>query len=145
MSLADIYNKNYGETAEEEKTASEIEKKLDGFTDEEVVRLDAAGNLLDSFGMEFEDGHAKLAASAELLDSLETEGEEAAAPAAAPAAGEVEDDENLVQDEDGNVFRFLGNVNDVEPEGDEKTAAEHEAAGKIMAQGFHAELAKLNK
>lgn len=141
MSLADIYNKNYGETAEEEKTASEIEKKLDGFTDEEVTRLDAAGGLLDAYGMDFEDGHAKLAAAAGLLDSLETEGEEAAVPAAA----EVEDDENLVQDEDGNVFRFLGNVNDVEPEGDEKTAAEHDAAGRIMAQGFHAELAKLNK
>ena len=141
MSLADIFNNKYGETAETEKVASEIEKKLEDFTDVEVQRLDAAANLLDSFGMEFEDGHKKLAASAELLDAMEAEeGAEVA-----PATGEGgDDDDDLVQDEDGNVFQYLGNVND-EPEGDEKTAAEHDAAGRLMARGFHAELAQLNQ
>lgn len=134
MSLADIYERAYGANGEQEKVASEIEQKLGGFTDEEVQRLDAAGHLLDSYGMEFEDGHKKLAAAAELLDALEEDGEEKAQPKAEAGADDKEN-ENLFVDEDGNVFEFLGNANETGDE-DEKTAAEHDAAGRIMARAF---------
>jgi len=143
MSLADIFQNKYGEQAEQEKVASEIEQQLEGFTDDEVQRLDAAGHLLDTYGMEFEDGHAKLAAAADLLDALEQDEE-----ATPEGDGDAEENnDNLVQDEDGNVFQYLGNVNDAEGEGseDEKTAAEHDAAGRIMARAFSDEMAKLNK
>jgi hypothetical protein len=118
----------------------EIEQVLGNFSDDEVVRLQAAGELLDAYGYEFEDGHDKLAAAAEFLDSVEEDGEE--------AGGEVadDDDDGIVVDEDGNAFQYLGNVNEdeVEYEEDEKTAHAQYAAGQFMARGFHEELAALN-
>jgi hypothetical protein len=139
MSLQDIYERAYGDTAETEKVASEIEQQLEGFTDEEVIRLDAAGNLLDAYGMEFENGHAKLAASADLLDAIQDDDGEY-------DDDDDDDDDDLVIDEEGNAFQYLGNVHDDDDDddyGDEKTAAEHDAAGRIQARAFMDELNRL--
>lgn len=126
MSLQDIYNSTYGEGAtktaegEPEKTAEdkEIEALLGKFSEEDCEKLAAAGDLLDSFKVEFEGPKEKLAAACNLVDhmSAEAEGEgeggkggEAAAAEAAPAESE-------------------------------KLAAEYEAAGRIMARGLLDEL-----
>lgn len=128
MSLQDIYNSTYGEGAtktaegEPEKTAEdkEIEALLGKFSEEDCEKLAAAGDLLDSFKVEFEGPKEKLAAACNLVDhmSAEAEGEgeggkggEAAAAEAAPAESE-------------------------------KLAAEYEAAGRIMARGLLDELNK---
>lgn len=149
MGLQELFDKTYGEGGEEAtKEAAEVqkvEKALEKFTDEEVVRLQAAGGLLDAYGYEFEDGETKLAAAAELLDAIEVDegGETAAAPAdGAEAAADGEP--QVFEDEEGNVFQFLGKKDDLAAaKEDEKTAQDAEAQGRFMAVGFHAELAKL--
>ena len=150
MGLQDLYQTKYGSGSEEAtKEAAEvaqIEKQLEDFTDEEVTRLQAAGGLLDAYGYEFEDGQKKLAAAAELLDTIEVpaEGGEAAAADAGTEAAAEGDDDSIVVTEDGKVFKYLGTEKELSrTQEDEKTAADAEAQGRFMAQGFHAELAKL--
>ncbi len=151
MGLQDLFETKYGsgseEATKEAAEVSQIEKQLEGFTDEEVTRLQAAGGLLDSYGYEFEDGQQKLAAAAELLDAIEVPAEEGGEEAAADAGTETTaegDDDNIVVTEDGKVFKYLGTEQELtQTQEDEKTAADAEAQGRFMAQGFHAELATL--
>jgi hypothetical protein len=151
MGLQDLYEQRYGNGATSEEEVSkeaaaeiqELEAALENFSDEEVGQLQAAGQLLDSFGYEFENGHQKLAASAELLDNITEEGEEAAAADGGEAATD-DDDSNIVVTEDGQVFQYLGTEEELtQTQEDEKTAADAEAQGRFMARAFHDELQKL--
>jgi hypothetical protein len=118
MSLQDIYNAQFGGGAAEqgtndgaEKTAEEkqMDELLEKFDEAELGKLAAAGELLDSFGMEYESGPEKLASACNLVDFLSVDD------------GEEE-----------------GETKEASTEGDdsEKLAAEYYAAGGIFAKGF---------
>ena len=58
---------------------------------------------------------------------------------------EIEGFNKLVITENFNRTVCQQLVKQLDPEGDEKTAAEHDAAGRLMARGFHEELAALQQ
>lgn len=127
MSLQDIYNSTYGGGAaqaagsEPEKTAEdkEIEILLGKFSEEECEKLAAAGDLLDSFKIEFEGPKAKLAAACNLVDHMSVETEGDGKGGKTPAEGASAEAEKVAA---------------------EKLAAEYDAAGRIMARGLLSEL-----
>lgn len=121
MSLADVYTNKYasgGSTGngEGEKTAEDkkVEEMLAQFSEQDCAKLGAASDLLDAFGVEAENGPAKIAQAANIVDHFTKE---------------------VVED---------GESKDEAPAEDaEKLAAEYEAAGRIMAHGFDDETKKL--
>lgn len=122
MSLADYYAKNFGSTDSQEKVANAEETKLEGIlsqlSEEECEKLAEAVDVLEAEGMEFAGGEEKLAAAAELVDSVD--GEEVVE---APAATEQATTEKTA----------------------EEAAAEWDAAGRIMARAFDQELSNMQK
>ena len=121
MSLADVYTRAYGEgsgSSEAEKTAedAQIESALSQFSEEDCVKLAAAAELIDAFELPYENGVEKLAQAANIVDHFSQE----------------------VSEEDGAEATTEA---EVAPEVDsEKLAAEYDAAGRIMAQGFMKEM-----
>lgn len=124
MSLADVYKSRFADGASE-KTASDSEEEqkiaaaLDQFTEEDCAKLAAASDMLDAYGMEYDNGLDKLSAAGQVVDYLSQEVDDEA------GEGEKEKTEEA-SDEDS-----------------EKTASEFEAAGRLMARAFHDESSKL--
>lgn len=79
MSLADLYRERYGDEGSEkvasetfEKTAEEqLNDIIESLSDEECTKLAMACEVLDDEGLEFDDGLAKIAAAAEVVDAAE--------------------------------------------------------------------------
>ncbi len=135
MSLQDIYNSTYGAGAaqaagtEAEKTAEdkEIEALLGKFSEEDCEKLAAAGDLLDSFKMEFEGPKEKLAAACNLVDHMSAEANDG-------------DKGGDAADKGGDAKS--GDAAEGTSAEAEKLAAEYDAAGRIMARGLIDELNK---
>ena len=119
MSLAELYNEMYNseepEKVAEETKVAEAEKLasvIEDLSDEDAEKLAEACDLLDHNGYQFEDAETKLAAAAEVVDGVEN--------------GTIEIEDEEPKDEDDS----------------EKTAAEFDAAGRIMARSFLDEIEK---